>query len=222
MPYRKVPFASGEIYHVFNRSIARQPIFLNQKDYQRGINVLQFYQYSNIPLRFSYYNRLPIDQKNDFFLKLKNGKKQVQILAYCFMPNHFHFLLKQLENNGIASFTSNIQNSYAKYFNIKHDRTGSLFQSMFKAIHIETDEQLLHVMRYIHLNPLTSFVVKDISALKQYPWSSLPEYLESKPIITESSFINKFFNTVDDFEKFIVDQANYQRQLHEIKHLLLE
>ncbi len=223
MPTRKVPIIPEEIYHIYNRSIARQPIFLTQKHYQRALEVIQFYQYSKPSIRFSYYNRLSVEQKNEFFLNLvKNNKKQIHIYTYCLMPNHFHFLLKEIEPNGISSFTGNIQNSYAKYFNIRRQRTGGLFQSMFKAVHIETDEQILHVMRYIHLNPLTSFVVKNIKGLEQYRWSSFLEYITEKPFIIEHKFIKSFFRSTEDFKKFIFNQTDYQKQLADIKHLTFE
>lgn len=156
MPYRTTPLVQGEFYHVFNRSIARQPIFTRKDEYQRGLEVLNYYSYQKPPLRFSHYKRLTFKQKADFLAGLESSKKIVQLLAFCLMPNHVHFLIKEIEDGGISRYMSNFQNSYAKYFNIKNDRTGSLFQTRFKAVRIETDEQLLHVMRYIHLNPLKS------------------------------------------------------------------
>ena len=117
----------------------------------------------------------------------------------------------------------NFQNSYNKYFNTKHDRTGSLTQAMFKAVRIETDEQLLHVNRYIHLNPYTGHVVHTIKDLETYPWSSFPLYLsDEKNSFVDTSFILQMFPSIEEFKKFTYDQADYQRQLHQIKHLVLE
>jgi putative transposase len=218
-----MPIVAGEYYHVFNRSIARQPIFLSQRDYQRAFNVLEYYCYSNPPIRFSYYNRLAEDVKRAFLLELRDKcEKQVEIVAYSLMPNHYHFLLKGLTGTGITSFISNLQNSYAKYFNMRHDRTGSLFQSLFKAVHIETDEQLIHVARYIHLNPLTSYLLKSTVELERYQWSSFKEYINEEPILTQPEILNSFFKSIQDLKKFTYDQANYQRQLDKIKHLILE
>ena len=223
MATKRVPLVAGETYHIFNRSIARQPIFLNQKDYQRAFDVLKYYRYSNLPLRFSYYNRLPIEQRVAFLKELaQKGEKQVQIFAYSLMPNHFHFLINGITETGLTSFISNVENSYAKYFNIKYERTGSLFQSKFKGAHIETEEQLLHVMRYIHLNPVTSYILKDNSELEKYPWSSYTEYINQSSVTIEPELINSFFTSIEDFKQFHSDQIDYQRELDKIKHLTLE
>jgi putative transposase len=222
----RIPIIAGEIYHVFNRSIARQPIFKTQKDYLRAFELIQYYSYVNPPLRYSqysHYNRLPIETKEIYFKELQQkSKKQIEIFAYCLMPNHFHFLLKGLSTTGISSFISNLQNGYAKYFNLRHERTGSLFQSRFKAIRIETDEQFVHVARYIHLNPITSYVLREISELETYEWSSFSEYITSNSILTELQPLQKFFKTTEDFKKFTYDQINYQRKLDRIKHLTFE
>lgn len=224
MSYRKQPIFPDQIYHVFNRSIALQPIFSEAKDYQRFLNVVDFYRFASPGLRFSHYNRLLSEDKKTFIEKLqKEGKKQISIFAFCLMPNHFHFLLKELENNGIRKFSSNLQNSYAKYFNTKRKRSGSLFQEMFKAVRIESDEQLVHVARYIHLNPFTFFLIKGVNQLKNYPWSSFNNYLQmGKFEFLETDFLMSFFRSKEEFETFTFDQANYQRQLEEIKHLTLE
>lgn len=224
MPYRRTLIVTGEIYHVFNRSIAHQQIFSNQKEFHRILELIPFYSYHRPPLRFSHFNRLPQEQRVTFTNTLKkNQKKQIQILAFCIMPNHLHFLLKEVENHGIATFMRNIQNSYAKYFNTKNKRTGALFQSMFKAVRIETDEQLLHVARYIHLNPLTSYIIHQTNNLSNYLWSSYSDYISSRQSDTVSTAqILGFFSSVEKFKDFTINQAEYQRKLEQIKHLILE
>lgn len=139
------------------------------------------------------------------------------------MPNHFHFLIKQEQEDGVANFLRNFQNSYAKYFNTKTERSGALFQSMFKAVRIESDEQLIHVARYIHLNPSTSYIVKGVQELEGYPWNSFAEYLSKHPpkIINKEKVLG-FFKSLDEFKKFTFDQGDYQRQLESMKHLSLE
>lgn len=222
--YRKTPLVPGQIYHVFNRSIARQPIFLNVNNYQRALDVLMFYSYLNPSIRFSHYNRLPSNQKSDFVNNLrKTGEKQIELLAFCLMPNHIHFLIKEIREKGISTFMSNLQNSYAKYFNKKTDRSGSLFQTMFKAVRIESDEQLIHVARYIHLNPVTAYILKDIDQLKNYPWSSFIDYLGMRNLdILNKDTILSYFSSTEQFINFTKDQVEYQRQLDQIKHLILE
>lgn len=223
MSYRRTPIVTGEIYHTFNRSIARQPIFLNRHSYSRALELIQFYSYIKPRLRFSHYNRLSLKEKADFLEDLeKNGRKQIQIFAFCLMPNHVHFLIRQIEKNGISKFMSNFQNSYAKYLNTKTDRTGALFQSMFKVVRIESNEQLIHTCRYIHLNPLTSYVIKDMDDLENYPWSSYSEYFKENSDLIDTSLISEFFSSKKEFKTFTSDQVDYQRQLDKIKHLSLE
>lgn len=224
MPYRVVPIVSGQIYHVCNRSIAKQPIFLQTNDYKRGLELADFYRFDKLPMRFSYYKRMAGDQKKDFLLRRKSlYPKRVEILAYCLMPNHVHFLLRQLTEQGITHFMSNFQESYAKYFNLRSGRTGGLFQSMFKAVRIEDDEQLMHVTRYIHLNPVTAFIVKDFNALQNYSWCSYKEYIsQNQNGIADTAEVASYFPSCADLVRFHSDQVDYQRKLDEIKHLILE
>lgn len=224
MPYRKQPIVPGQIYHVFNRSIAKQPIFLNEKDYQRFLDTIDFYRFTSTRLRFSFFNRLNIKEKETFLHKLiTEGEKQLVIFAFCLMPNHFHFLLRGLTEEGIKKFTANLQNSYAKYFNTKRKRSGALFQEMFRAVRVESDEQFIHVSRYIHLNPYSSFIIRNLDQLKTYPWSSLIDYLgDFNFSFLDKNLLNSFFPTISKLETFIFDQADYQRHLEEIKHLAIE
>lgn len=224
MTYRKVPLVTGEIYHVFNRSVARQPIFPSNRDYKRALDVLSFYCYFDLPVRFSHFKRLPESQKKDLMDTLKKkGEMQIELYVFSFMPNHVHFLIREIREKGISTFMSNFQNSYAKYFNTKNDRSGGLFQQMFKAVRIETDEQLIHVARYIHLNPITAFILKDIEELSNYPWSSFSAYLgENNMDFLTKEVLLSYFSSLDHFVKFTKDQVDYQRKLDKIKHLSLE
>lgn len=222
MPYRHTLIVPGQTYHVFNRSIARQPIFLNSRYFQRGLETINFYRYLSPPLRFSHFNRLPKVQKENFENKLKTSKKLIEILAFAIMPNHFHFILQENEENGISTFMRNFQNSYAKFYNTKHERNGALFQSMFKIVRIETDEQLLHVVRYVHINPLTSYMLKDINDLELYPWTSYKAYLhDSNSNLVNTSFVLSYYDSLMKFIQFTCDQVDYQRTLSRIKHLTL-
>ena len=222
MPYRKTIFATNETYHIVNRSIAQIPIFKETRDYQRVLEVIDFYRYIKPPLSFSHYKRLPKEDKEKFIKSLRKQKTLIEIIAFCLMPNHSHFLLKQNEKKGISIFMRNFQDSYARYFNAKYKRAGGLFQSMFKAIRIETDEQFLHVSRYIHLNPVSAFLI-EIRDLESYRWSSFPEYINpSRSLFTNPNFILSFFKTRSVYKKFVFNQADYQRELAKIKHLVLE
>ncbi len=224
MPLRNIPLVEGEIYHLFNRGVEHRPIFSDTRDYRRFTQTVEFYRFLLPPVRLSLFLEMSGEKRSEFWKQLeRDKKKQVEIFCYCLMPNHFHLVVRQLEEGGISNFLRLVQNSYVKYFNLKYKRVGPLLQGQFKAIRIETDEQLLHVSRYIHLNPYSSFLVKSLEALKKYPWSSLPDYLEGK----SKQFLNKefilgFFSTLGDYQKFVFDQADYQRELDRIKHLTFE
>lgn len=223
MPGRLTPLVTDQFYHVFNRGINHQPTFLDKLEYRRARLSIDFYRFSNLPTRLSKFLTLSNDDRIKIMENLrKENDRLVDILAFCLMPNHFHFLLKQLKDKGISKFLGNFQNSYTRYFNTKTGRDGSLFLDQFKAVLIRTDEQLTHVSRYIHLNPFTSYVVKDLDSLFKYPWLSLPEYVEKESKICELDTIMSYFKTAKDYINFIKDQADYQRQLHKIQHLALE
>lgn len=221
MPGRKTVLATGEVYHLFNRGIEHRPIFSSKRDYRRFVQTLIFYRFASPPLKLSRFLVLSRKKRDKFFERLnQDGKKLVEIICYCLMPNHFHFLLRQSKEEGISKYMSQIQNSYTKYFNTSRHRIGSLFQGHFKAVRVETNEQLLHLSRYIHLNPYSSFVVKNSVVLKSYPWSSFPEYLDgtNKNFLFKDIVLNSFKDK-KDYQKFVLNQADYQRELERIRHL---
>lgn len=222
MPVRKIPLVAGEVYHVFNRGIARQPTFTDLREFSRAMKIVEFYQLDSPPVKLSRYLTLPRDIQDLITKRLQELPKLVSILSLCLMQNHFHFLLRQLTENGISKFLSQFQNSYTRYFNTKHERDGALFLDEFKAVRIETNEQLIHVSRYIHLNPYSSFVVKTLDDLLNYPWSSLPAYLVGKSKIYDTELIMSNFKNTESYKKFVLDQADYQRKLESIKHLLID
>lgn len=225
MPGRKIPLVTDEVYHVFNRGMNRQPTFTDKREYQRAVESLRFYKVAHPPISLSKYLRLEDQKQQEMSKVLEAYKPLVDIFSYCLMPNHFHFLIRQKEDKGIAVFLSNFQNSYTRYFNTRHDRDGSLFLDQFKAVRIETDEQLLHVSRYIHLNPYTGYLVKTHADLEEYPWSSFPVYLKSKienDLFVHMSMVLDFFRSNNEYKRFVLDQADYQRKLKEIEHLILE
>lgn len=223
MTYRKVILSNNEVYHVINRSIANTPLFHNKTNYLKLLETINYYRFKNVPLRFSYYCRLPCDDRGKILSNLiKENQLLVEIISFCIMTNHIHLLLRQIADRGISIFMSKMQNSYAKYFNIVYKRKGALFQSMFKAIRIETDEQLIHVSRYIHLNPSTGYLCQT-KDLINYPWSSYTHYLGLKKFeFLSPQIILNFFKKLNDYKKFIYDQADYQKELANIKHLILE
>lgn len=218
---RKVIFANDHYYHIFNRGVERRNIYARKKDYNRALFTLKYYQYKDPPLSYSKFLTLAIDKREVFLKQVTNYSKHIEILAYCLMPNHFHLLLKQKQENGISIALANIQNSYTKYFNIKNKRIGPLFEGPFKAVMVETTEQLMHLSRYIHINPAVSLICTE-TEIKTYPWSSLHEYLFQETGIAEKKEILELFNSEEKYEEFVINQIAYGKELEKIKHLLIE
>lgn len=207
-------FANGEVYHVFNRTEKGQKIFVSAKDCQRFIETVEFYLLANPPTRFSFYKKKPS------LYKIISTDKSVTVFNHVLMPTHFHFTLRQENDEGILKFIRRISNSYAHYFNTKHDMRGGLFERNYKAIHVGTDEQLIHLSRYIHLNPSTAFLVEKP---EDYPFSSYRAYLGLEKLnFLDTSFISRFFPNVKDYQKFVDDRIGYQRELKKIKDLLFD
>lgn len=223
MPGRKIPLVTGEIYHVLNRGITSQLTYIDKRDCQRFIQTMFYYQNTSRLVKYSRFIRFSQSQRQEFMENFKGKNFLVEIIAFCLMPNHFHLLLKQTKDKGISQFMSNLANSYTRYFNTKQDRGGPLFQDKFKAVFIENEEQFLHVGRYIHLNPFSSHVAKNLNDLEKYPFSSLPEYLNpgENDFCAKSIILDQFTRPLS-YKKFVFDQADYQRKLEEIKHLVLE
>lgn len=224
MPARTIPLITDEIYHVLNRGHNSVPIFNNKYNFQKFVQTFLYYQNTNPPLRFSQFNNLPNSERSQLTGETKNKQDfLVEIIAYCLMPNHYHFILKQRKEKGIVNFIRRFTNSYSRYFNTKYKRKGALFGGRFQAIRIETEEQLLHLSRYIHLNPYSSYLVKNFQALLEYPFSSLPEYIGSlKENPCQKQIILDHFGNSGSYKNFVINQADYQKTLEHIKHQTLE
>jgi putative transposase len=222
MPGRTIPLVTNQYYHIFNRGIDRRTTFVGRRDYKRATESARYYHFMSPPRKFSKFLVLSIEDRQQVLEELKNKQKLVKFICYCLMPNHFHFLVKQMVDDGISKFMSIFQNSYTRYFNTKQERKGPLFGDQFKAVRIETDDQLLHLSRYIHLNPYTSFVIKTKRELLNYEWSSLPVFLTSRGGFCEKEEIIHRSRTAKMYKDFVLNQADYQRNLERIRHLSID
>jgi len=222
MPQRNVVLAKNEVYHVYNRTIAKVPIFSTKQYLNKMLEIVEFYLYPQ-ELRLSRLRTLPSETKRKYISHYRKRAPLVEIYSFAFMPNHYHFLLKQLGDNGIRRFISNAQNSFAKFFNLKNTRNGALFQNAFKAKRIENDEQFLHVSRYIHLNPVTSYMI-EFKDLSTHPYTSFPCYVSdnSKNLIVSCQTILELIVSKEKYIEFVADQVDYQRELALIKDLIIE
>lgn len=150
---RLLEFSTGGYYHVYNRGTDKRNIFSDSSDYERFLAAV-------------------LKSKHN----LDDRRHDVAVIAYSLMPNHFHLLLRQLEDGGVSLFMERFGNSYTKYFNIRNERSGRLFESTFKAKVIEDDLYLHSLVDYIHMNAKDLFASIDEmdqhAKLLEYPWSS--------------------------------------------------
>ena len=219
---RKNELVTGEIYHVFSKSIAGFKIFNNRYNSARMVETIRYYQRENLSEKFSRfveYKKIKKEQ-NYFYNFLQNKEKKVEIIAYCLMPTHLHLVLKQLKENGISTFMKTILNSYSRYFNTKLKRKGPLWEGRFKNVLVKTDEQLIHLTRYIHLNSVTAYLV---DKPQNWEFSSYREYLgevSSEDVICE--YKEWLDIRPDSYKRFVNDEIGYQKSLAAIKDLIIE
>lgn len=221
MPYRRLVFANNEVYHIFNRSVADEQIFFKNKDLGRAISLLDYYRYFPI-MRYSFFIRLDKKIQNDVRKRIQSLSPFVELLSFTLMSNHYHLLVKQLKDNGISTFISNFQNSFARHFNTKNHRKGSLFCEMFKAVRIQNNEQLIHTSRYIHLNPVSGYLMK-VDQLADYPYTSFSHYIgRIKYDFISTDLILSSFKDKEAYRQFIFNQVDYQRSLGKMKNFLID
>ena len=148
-------------YHLYNRGVEKRTIFLDQQDYGVFLSYLKEYL---LPKKEKELHERLADpnissKEKDKILKLlriNNFSQEITLLAYCLMPNHFHFFVKQKSLNSIDRFIQSLCTRYVLYFNKKYKRVGSLFQGVYKAVLVEKEEQFLYLSKYIHKQALAS------------------------------------------------------------------
>lgn len=220
---RKDILVEGEVYHICTKSIAGFNVFNNDSDFERMRQLIKYYKTNN-DAKFSDFIASKAVQEigfNNLLEIISKDKDQlVQVIAYCFMPTHIHLILKQLSKNGISDYMRKILNSYSSYFNTLHKRQGPLWESRFKNVLVKDDEQLLHLTRYHHLNPVTAHLCNNPS---DWQFSSYKEYLSE---IEDNCKICQFDDLLEinpsQYRKFVNDHISYQRELSKIKKLILD
>ena len=187
-------YVPESFYHVYNRGVDKRPIFRDEQDYRFFIKLLRKY------MDPSYQSKANEIIRPSF-------SNSIELLAYCLMPNHFHLLIYLKNNTDDAErLFRGIMTAYVMYFNHKYRRVGPLFQGRYKASPVNDDNYLLHISRYIHLNPLD--VDQDY---KKYPYSSYGLYTENR---------NQTFLSLDRLVPF-VDFGNYKEFVAEYEDLFI-
>lgn len=181
MPHKHAlkSFVEGGIYHAYNRGVNKSILFHDDQDYRVFLHLLKYYL---SPIESLGKNHPLAGVVGITIVRprpLANLEKDIDLLAYCLMPNHFHLLLEQHTIDGMTKLMRRFMTTFALYSNARHHRVGYLFQSRYKAALIDSDAYLLHVSRYIHTNPL-DLPNMTRNVLVTYPYSSLPYYFRQK------------------------------------------
>lgn len=213
MQYR-IKLVKGEMYHVCNKSISNYAIFRNDAFKQRFLTCLEYYNTTEKTRNLGkaiQLGKLELDG-----ILYSSPQNILDMYAYCIMPDHYHLLFLVLKEELASHYISVIQNSYTRFYNLQNMRKGPLWQSRYRVVQIKSSEQLLHVSRYIHLNPSTS---KLVSNPIQWTYSSYTEYV-STPILKHKNRLR--IQSIIDYQKFVENNIDYQKKLKTIKSFILE
>lgn len=197
MPSRNIIKAYGEhqYYHVYSRGIAKEPIFLDLRDYALFLGLFKRYL-SSQPSKSRRHGLYP------------HYGKRLKLLSFCLMPNHIHLLIYQHDEKAMTEFMRAVMTSYSRYFNKKYKRVGPLFQSRYKASRIDRDNYLDHISRYIHLNP------RD---WQDYPYSSLRYFLgQANAEWVDPTQILELFPSKEQYLEFVKDYEGHKEVLDEL------
>ena len=198
---RKTEFANDEYYHIYNRGVDKREVFCCEKDFARFIKGMREFNKTAVKAK------PPVGG-----LALIAA---VEIICYCLNLNHYHFILKQLTENGIAKFMQKLGTSYTMYFNIKYDRSGSLFQGPFQAKHIDTNGYLLWLSGYVNSN----VEIHKIAKAENYKWCSCQDYLGKRngTLCNKKIILSQFKNIEKyrEYVKMIIKESNKRKDLEE-------
>jgi putative transposase len=217
---RGVTLTEGEFYHVYNRGVDKRKIFTSPVEYRRFLRYLYVLNDAK-RVRLTYTFHTPqIDEA-------KPRQCLVAIGAFCLMPNHFHLYATPLVESGLSKFMHRLQTAYTMYFNQRHERTGALLQGTFKANHVEREEYAKYLFSYIHLNPAKivdpnwkEFDTRDFNKVREYirdyPYSSLGEYMKKRYLITNPSAFPNYFSRSGDLDTHIDEWLTYRYGFDEV------
>jgi len=175
---QKRSLVTGEYYHIYNRSAHKVGLFRERADWQRLLFAVLYFQ---SPTLFQNVRRLAntFDPKLGFvvneadFSHVFQGRG-IELVSFCLMPNHYHLIIREIREGAVAAYMQRVSDSYTRYFNIKYEVSGHVFQGRYQSVHIKDDRQLLYLSAYIHRNPRELRAWKDKE--HEYPWSSLRDY----------------------------------------------
>ncbi|MCA9360497.1 transposase, partial [Candidatus Kaiserbacteria bacterium] len=206
--------AVDEYYHIYNRGTEKRVIYKTKSDYDRFMALLYLCNSTNpVSIKDEY----KAGKKYDDLFLIDRNKVLVDIGAYVLMPNHFHILIKEVNEGGISQFMKKLSTGYSMYFNKKHDRTGVLFEGRYKAKRADTDEYLKYLFSYIHLNPIKLIEpewketgIKNrneaLKHLQEYKYSSYLDYQGVNRVV--SNVLSK-----DSFPQYFLEENSFNDQI---------
>lgn len=237
---RKFPLAVGQVYHIYNRGVAKCTICAKEADFWRFMQGLCLFNDTKSANTILWQlersrGRLTLNVLKDYLVK-KEIKREplVRIMAYCVMGNHYHLLIEEIREGGITQFMHKLGLGYARYFNMKYERVGSLFQDKFKNVLVDSDRYLSYLLVYINvLNPAEFVVphwkeegIQEIETVlkfaEEYPWSSHQDYLGKRgSLILNRGVLGEMLPTPHDYLK-LVQMVLRDKKYTQISHLTLE
>ncbi len=186
MPRRGDVFARGHYYHIYNRGVGRNLIFFNADNYEHCLRLVKRYQH----------------------------KYGVAVIAYCLMPNHYHFLLRQESDEPLSKFINVLFNAYVQAVNRQQRRKGTLFEGRFRHVHIDREEYLIHLCRYIHMNPVKAALV---TRPEEWLYSNYLEWIDRRAgTLIDNAFVRARFQTAEAYQQFVVDYRADMRSREKI------
>ncbi len=195
-------YVKNGYYHIYNRGVEKRKIFLDKQDYNVFLSYLKEYllpkNEKELYEKLSNTNTSPNEKDGILkLLRLNNFNKEIILLAYCLMPNHFHFFIKQNSSGSIDKFMNSFGTRYTMYFNKKYKRVGSLYQGVYKAVLVDSEKQLLHLSRYIHKQALPN----QPSSYSDYLNLTKNLWINSKEILSYFSKLNPALS----YKNFVTD-----------------
>lgn len=197
-------FYSGSYYHIYNRGAHKQNIFHDEKDYQTFTKILAYYLLHPNGTAESILNRVT-HSKVPYLVKSTEGTAYT-LLAYCLMPNHFHFMLRQdSETIKVSNLMKRLSITYAMYYNDRHHHSGAIFQGKYKNVLVENEYQWLYLSKYIHRNPAH---LQGSVPCNLYPYSSYQNYLGNRVerwVDTSVILAHHDRNPLKKYQEFVED-----------------
>ncbi|MDP4007401.1 MAG: transposase [bacterium] len=227
MPRKPRELEVGRMYHIVNRGVEKRNIFLRSQDYSRFILGLEFFNNESSSHLWDILARgqagtAPTLAQRIETMRQKPRKRIVDLLAFALMPNHYHLIVHEVTEGGISLFMRKL-GGYSMYFNKQYNRVGPLFQSRYRGVPVQSDEQLAVVFAYVHTNPIEltepkwkERKVKDrlgaLEKLEEYRWSSYRDYtgIATFPQVTQREFFTNFYGSKEKCRQAIKDWIAYK------------